>query len=103
ARATLDALSARLEGDAAPAAAPPSPPPAVEARPAPWAWSITADQGGDRDYVDWVDIAQAIHNGHTTGHRCPYCSEPLEAIERRDPYIRVYCTVCGEGFEGKLA
>jgi len=72
-------------------------------RPAPWAWELPASSQNDWEgFAVWHDVVEAIYNGRRTGLSCPFCSEPLEGIVHEDPYIRVRCDVCGEGFEGRL-
>lgn len=87
------------------AEAPPAPP--QPARPQrdfePWAWSLPNANGDDLDgLAAWMDALTAVHNGRRTGLRCPFCSEVLEGISVRDPYIRLHCVVCGETFEGQV-
>ncbi len=78
----------------------PAPPPDVT-RPEPWEWRL--DARGDEDGLAlWMPVVEAIYNGRRTGLRCPLCSEPLEDILVQPPYIRVRCSVCSEGFEGRL-
>ncbi len=69
----------------------------------PWNWSLPAEKAGDLDALMlWTDIVESVHNGRQSGHRCPYCSEPLTEIENAPPYVRIRCAVCGEGFEGRI-
>ncbi len=68
-----------------------------------WNWTLPAGSGDVQGLADWMDVVESIYNGRRVGLRCPYCSEPLEQIEHRAPFIRVRCAVCGEGFEGRLA
>lgn len=90
-------------------AAEPEPPLATHAepekpritRPEPWEWQLQS--GGDvGGLADWMEVITAIHNGRRTGLQCPYCSEPLERITVQRPFIRVACSVCNEGFEGRV-
>ncbi len=84
------------------AAVPPTDvPPAKITRDPPWDWQLKA--GGDvGGLADWMEVITAIHNGRRTGLVCPYCSEPLERITVQEPFIRVACSVCNEGFEGRV-
>lgn len=68
----------------------------------PWEWRLPA--GGDEEGLGvWMPIVEAIYNGRRTGLRCPFCSEALDdGITVRSPHFRVVCTVCSEGFEGRL-
>lgn len=105
-----------LKRQAARQAAPePAPEPQVQAAPAqrapepaaeppePWTWQLPARGQDDWEgYGNWVDVVEAIYNGRRSGLQCPFCSEPLDAITVQDPYIRVRCGVCGEGFEGRF-
>jgi transcription elongation factor Elf1 len=50
----------------------------------------------------WADIVESVHNGRQTGLHCPFCSEPLSDIDHTQPYVRIRCGVCGEGFEGRI-
>lgn len=69
----------------------------------PWQWSLPAENDDVQGLADWMDVVESIHNGRRVGLRCPYCSEPLEHITHRPPFLRIRCAVCGEGFEGRLA
>lgn len=68
-----------------------------------WQWSLPSGSDDVQGLADWMDVVESIHNGRRMNLRCPYCSEPLDHIEHRPPFIRVRCAVCGEGFEGRLA
>ncbi len=81
--------------------------PAPVAAPTPqrsdWQWKLPSTRSGDLDGLAlWSGVVEAVHNGRLTGLRCPYCSEPLSELQAEAPYVRVRCTVCGEGFEGKV-
>lgn len=69
----------------------------------PFRWTLPAGTDDVQGLADWMDVVESIHNGRRVGLRCPYCSEPLEHITHRPPFVRVRCEVCGEGFEGRLA
>lgn len=89
-------------GVAPTAQAEPEPEPAPS-RPEPWTWELPAESQNDWDgYAVWAEVVESIYNGRRTGLICPLCSESLEDIRVEDPYIRVRCRVCGEGFEGRL-
>lgn len=68
----------------------------------PWEWQLPAGSADPDGYVIWAEIVEAIYNGRRSGLKCPLCSEPLEDITVRRPYLRAKCGVCGEGFEGKV-
>jgi transcription elongation factor Elf1 len=69
----------------------------------PWSWQLPAESGNDLDGLSlWMDTVQAVHNGRRTGLSCPFCSEPLSEITARDPFVRIRCGQCGEGFEGRI-
>lgn len=92
-RTAADRLLAANESE------PDAPPPRKKS----WSWSLPAENAGDLDaLMVWADIVESVHNGRQTGLRCPFCSEPLTAIEHEPPYVRIRCTVCGEGFEGRI-
>ncbi len=79
------------------------PAPAPERRGEPWSWQLPAESGNDLDGLSlWMDTVQAVHNGRLTGLSCPFCSEPLSEITVRDPFVRIRCGQCGEGFEGRI-
>lgn len=67
-----------------------------------WEWRLPAGAGDVEGLSVWMDIVTAIHNGRQSGHRCPFCSEPLTDITAQRPFIRVRCQHCGEGFEGRI-
>lgn len=86
------------------ALAPPAEPaPQVIRREEPWTWSLPAEGGQDLDGLSlWMDVVQSVHNGRRTGLNCPLCSEPLDDITVRDPFVRIRCRHCNEGFEGRI-
>jgi len=68
----------------------------------PWRWTLPPGTDDVQGLADWMDVVESIHNGRSVGLKCPYCSEPLDDITHRAPFVRVRCAVCGEGFEGRL-
>ncbi len=68
----------------------------------PWEWQLPAGSSEGDGYAIWAEIVEAIYNGRRSGLKCPLCSEPLEDITVRRPYLRARCGICGEGFEGKV-
>lgn len=75
----------------------------AETRGPPWSWSLPGDRAGDLDALSlWMDVVTAAHNGRRTGLTCPMCSEPLTDIDHSPPFLRIRCTGCGEGFEGRV-
>lgn len=69
----------------------------------PWTWQLSTENSSDLDGLSlWMDIVQAVHNGRRTGLLCPFCSEPLTEITVQDPYVRIRCGQCSEGFEGRV-
>lgn len=67
-----------------------------------WEWRLPRGAGNMEGLSVWMDIVTAIHNGKLSGHRCPFCSEPLDDITAKRPFLRVRCQHCGEGFEGRV-
>jgi hypothetical protein len=90
--------------EATPEAEPRVTDPMKQRLPPPWEWKLPSQRAEpDPESLSlWMEVAEAIHNGRRTGLRCPMCSEPLDGIKHQPPYVRVTCTQCGEGFEGRL-
>ena len=59
--------------------------------------------GHDYDeLVIWQDILDEIMAGRTKGHRCPKCNAQGLEVDKTPARVRVKCTECGVGFEGRL-
>ena len=79
--------------------------PQTARRPDRWEWRLPSTAQADQasaGYATWSQTVESIYNGRRAGLSCPYCSEPLSNIEADDTHIRVWCDVCGEGFEGRF-
>ncbi len=99
--APQDSIMQLVEPAPSPLENPPEPTLSPKKRPEPWSWQLSA-RAAEQDPGEWMPVVEAIYNGKRSGLNCPLCSEPLTAITVQEPYLRVHCLLCGEGFEGRL-